>query len=107
MNNLLDSRSGGARAETKSSLGGRARLDLLISLFLVTLVLAAYGQTIGYGFVNYDDGEYVFENPHVFGGLTAPGLRRPAASPRPCNGRDRRWQKQSARMRKRGLLIRY
>ena len=29
-----------------------------------------FGQTIRYGFVNYDDDVHVYENPHVAHGLT-------------------------------------
>jgi protein O-mannosyl-transferase len=43
---------------------------ILICILLVGLVFIVFGQTIGYGFINYDDGEYVYENPMVAGGLS-------------------------------------
>jgi protein O-mannosyl-transferase len=37
---------------------------------LVILVFIVFGQTIGHGFVNFDDDEYVYENPMVSKGLS-------------------------------------
>eukprot|EP00913_Durusdinium_trenchii_P035302 g33032.t1 len=37
---------------------------------LVALTLAVYLQTWQFDFVDYDDGMYVFQNPHVLGGLS-------------------------------------
>jgi protein O-mannosyl-transferase len=37
------------------------------------VVLAAYSQVYNFQFVNYDDPDYVTENPHVRAGLTASG----------------------------------
>jgi len=34
-----------------------------------------YGQVGGFGFVNFDDGRYVYQNPHVRAGLTWDGVR--------------------------------
>jgi hypothetical protein len=45
-----------------------------ICVFLATVILAVFGQTTGFGFVNYDDGNYVYENPEVTGGLTLKGI---------------------------------
>jgi tetratricopeptide (TPR) repeat protein len=39
----------------------------------VLAVVAVYGQTLRFDFVNYDDNEYVYENAHVLGGLTRDG----------------------------------
>ena len=47
---------------------------LLIALVLAALTLAAYGPVVRYGFVNYDDPGYVYENDHVRRGLTGDGL---------------------------------
>ena len=38
--------------------------------FLVTITLLAYAPVRHYGFVNFDDGQYVYQNPNVAGGLT-------------------------------------
>jgi tetratricopeptide (TPR) repeat protein len=42
--------------------------------FLVLVVLAVFGQTARFGFINYDDEVYVYENPMVQNGLTWRGL---------------------------------
>ncbi len=44
--------------------------DILILLFLVVITSAVYLQVKDYDFVNYDDNEYVSENPHIQAGLT-------------------------------------
>jgi Flp pilus assembly protein TadD len=41
----------------------------------VALTLAVYAPTLRHGFVNYDDPEYVVENPHVRDGLTVANVR--------------------------------
>jgi Flp pilus assembly protein TadD, contains TPR repeats len=45
-----------------------------ICLGLLVLVFAVYLQTARFGFVNYDDGSYVFENSVIRAGLTWHGL---------------------------------
>jgi tetratricopeptide (TPR) repeat protein len=45
-------------------------LILAVCTFLVLAVAAVFGVTVQYGFVNYDDPLYVYENPHVNGGFT-------------------------------------
>ncbi len=47
------------------------RRVVCICLFLVAIVWLVFGQTARFDFTNYDDGEYVYENPHVLGGFTA------------------------------------
>ncbi len=42
---------------------------LLTCILLAAIVWIAFGQTLRYDFVNFDDGEFVTENPHVQGGL--------------------------------------
>ena len=42
--------------------------------FLCVAVFLAFGQTVRYEFVNYDDDAYVYENPHVKAGLSAEGV---------------------------------
>lgn len=41
-----------------------------ICIVLALLVWISFGQTIHFGFVNFDDDVYVYRNPHVTGGLT-------------------------------------
>jgi tetratricopeptide (TPR) repeat protein len=38
---------------------------------LALVVFIVFGQTLGHGFVNYDDNDYVYDNPMVSGGLSA------------------------------------
>ena len=45
-----------------------------ICIFLAVIVWAVFGQTVRYGFVNYDDSLYVYENPTVTAGLTLKGI---------------------------------
>src|SRR6185503_13354383 len=39
------------------------------------LTVAVYARVVGFGFVNYDDPEYTYDNPHVNAGLTVAGVR--------------------------------
>jgi Flp pilus assembly protein TadD len=47
-----------------------------ICLCLAVITLAVFGQTVRYHFINYDDNEYVSQNPVVDDGLTLPGLKQ-------------------------------
>jgi tetratricopeptide (TPR) repeat protein len=42
--------------------------------FLLLAVALVFGQTLGHGFVNFDDDDYVYKNPHVKGGLSLEGV---------------------------------
>ncbi len=44
--------------------------DILINVFLVTLILFVYLQVKDYEFINFDDNKYIYENRHVQRGLT-------------------------------------
>jgi tetratricopeptide (TPR) repeat protein len=46
-----------------------------LAALLAILTFALFSPAIGFGFINYDDGPYVYENPHVMNGLTGPGIR--------------------------------
>ncbi len=41
---------------------------------LPLLAFAVFGQVASHQFVNYDDGQFIFENPHVSQGLTASSI---------------------------------
>ena len=43
---------------------------LWISTALVLATFVLYWQTLGFGFLNWDDPEYIMRNPHLAGGLT-------------------------------------
>ncbi len=45
----------------------------LIAIGLLILVVATYGRVGGHAFVDFDDSEYVYENPQVQAGLTLSG----------------------------------
>ena len=46
-----------------------------VCIFLAAIIWAVFGQTLGHEFVNYDDNDYVYENPVVQKGLTWEGFR--------------------------------
>jgi protein O-mannosyl-transferase len=46
----------------------------LVSLGLAAAAIAVFAQTARNGFVSFDDGEYVYENPAVLAGLSLKGL---------------------------------
>jgi Tfp pilus assembly protein PilF len=50
-------------------------MDFVISLLLVVAVFLVFGQTLRHGFVNYDDDQYFYANPHVLAGLTWHGVK--------------------------------
>ena len=43
----------------------KRKLELIVCLFLLSTSLLAYLKVINFDFVNYRDGLYVFENPHI------------------------------------------
>jgi protein O-mannosyl-transferase len=45
-----------------------------VCLFLAAITFAIYGQTLRFGFVNYDDDTNVYENSVVARGLTVKGV---------------------------------
>lgn len=48
----------------------KRKLELIVCMFLVATSLLVYMQVIKFDFINYDDGLYVVENPHIKGNLT-------------------------------------
>jgi Tfp pilus assembly protein PilF len=61
----------------KESALGSAELKrtVLVAALLSVLTLALFSPAIGYGFVNYDDAAYVYENQHVLQGLNGSGIK--------------------------------
>lgn len=47
---------------------------LLIAVLLGVIAFGLFSPAISYDFINYDDDGYVYENPQVLNGLSAPGL---------------------------------
>jgi tetratricopeptide (TPR) repeat protein len=60
---------------SRPALAARRRLALYLPLGLCLLTLAAFLPALRGGFVNFDDPQYVYANPHVRQGLSAAGLR--------------------------------
>jgi protein O-mannosyl-transferase len=52
----------------------KAGTTVAVCAGLVAMVALIFGQTIFYGFVNYDDSGYVYENPKIIAGLSLSGL---------------------------------
>jgi hypothetical protein len=50
------------------------RLLVAVCIFLVLATVIVYGQTFRYGFIAYDDDQYVYDNPIVKVGLTSSGV---------------------------------
>ncbi len=50
------------------------RRELILSAALAGACLLVFGQAVRFGFLNYDDNAYVYENPWVRGGLTFHGI---------------------------------
>jgi len=48
------------------------RRTFLLGFALVAITLALYWPATGYDFIDYDDGDYVFDNPWVSRGLLVP-----------------------------------
>jgi tetratricopeptide (TPR) repeat protein len=53
---------------------GNRRLIWGICIFLAVIVWVVFGQERGFDFVNFDDGQYVSDNPAVTAGVTAHGV---------------------------------
>ena len=47
---------------------------LIVYVFLIATTLIVFGQAGNYGFVDYDDNEYVSENHHIQNGISSQGL---------------------------------
>ena len=54
----------------------QTKKSLVLSIYFALAVsaLLVFWQVRNFDFVNYDDDDYVYENPHVLNGLTADGV---------------------------------
>jgi tetratricopeptide (TPR) repeat protein len=66
-------RPGLRKASAAAPAAGRAT-DIGIAILLVAAIFAVYWQTLHFGFVNYDDPDYVTANVYVRAGITADGV---------------------------------
>ena len=64
------------RATTLTWSAGRRQVWLTagIGLGLLVITWAVFGRVTGFGFLNYDDSYYVYQNPSISNGLTRAGL---------------------------------
>lgn len=67
------------------------RNKIFTCLFLAVITLAVYWQTVNHQFVNYDDGVYITENPHVKAGLTIEGINWAFTAVRASNWHPVTW----------------
>src|SRR5438105_11476956 len=66
----------GAAAQQSGSRVNNDRIAVgMVCLALIVNVWVIFGRSLGYGFVNHDDQEYVYENPVVKSGLSFQGIR--------------------------------
>ena len=52
----------------------KAVADAIVCLLLVAAVFVVFGQTVSFAFINLDDNDYVFKNPHLAGGFSRQGI---------------------------------
>jgi protein O-mannosyl-transferase len=65
------------RNSTRPAVASRLRARrgvFAICIFLVAITWIVFGRTVGHDFVNYDDQNYVYENPKIIGGLSMAGV---------------------------------
>ncbi len=63
------------KTSTKKRLKKQNRLPTcIICVLLAGVVWIAFGQTLGHDFVNFDDNDYVYENPRIIHGLSVSGI---------------------------------
>ena len=74
VNGLLFFSAEGQNEGAMITVGSRVR-TWLVCLALAAAVGVAFWPALRCGFINFDDGVYVTENPHVLGGLTWAGIK--------------------------------
>src|SRR5882724_8619136 len=70
-----DARKRAAAERSRSSAENKQLVNILICVLLAAIVWIVFGQTLRHEFVNYDDNEYVYENPRITAGLTSNGIQ--------------------------------
>ena len=84
-------RGGGGRSRPdRDAVGSSPRMgplvDVVVVVALAGAVLMLYAPVTGYDFINFDDRDYVTENPHVRAGLSWAGFRWALTGIRPRIG---------------------
>jgi tetratricopeptide (TPR) repeat protein len=66
-----------SRSETWTDPGTRPRRAIVVGICvaLTLITCAVFLPTVRYSFLNYDDNTYVYDNPHITGGVTWSGVR--------------------------------
>jgi len=62
------------KALSRSRVATPCAIAFVSCVFLAAITWLVFGQTVRFPFVDFDDPVYVYENPHINGGLTARGL---------------------------------
>src|ERR1043165_7519310 len=70
------SRRNKAESDSEGAGGLDRKKTILICFFLVALIWLVFGQTLGHEFINYDDPDYVYQNPAISEGLQIPNAIR-------------------------------
>ena len=65
---------GGAAARSPARASRERIVTGIVSVLLVGIVWIVFGQTLRHEFVNYDDDDYVCDNPRIKNGLTLQGI---------------------------------
>ena len=70
-----------------------AKRNVIVSVYFVLILstFLVFWQVRNFDFVNYDDGKYVYENPHVLNGLTGNGIIRAFTTPHVGNWLPLTW----------------
>src|SRR5262245_8978181 len=63
-----------SKKKSRASPIGSGGIRIGLCIFLVTITWLVFCQTLGHGFINYDDPSYVYENSVVKNGLTLSGI---------------------------------
>jgi len=62
------------KALSRSRIATPRAIAFISCEFLAAITWIVFGQTVRFLFVDFDDPDYVYLNPHINGGLTARGL---------------------------------
>ena len=64
-----------AASQSFSRANGQPVIAGIVCTLLAAIVFLVFGQTLRHEFINYDDQEYVYENPRITSGLSLDGIQ--------------------------------
>jgi protein O-mannosyl-transferase len=64
-----------AATQSFSRADGQPVIAGIVCTLLAAIVFLVFGQTVRHEFINFDDQEYVYENPRITSGLSLDGIR--------------------------------